>query len=117
MGSGTKTWKAWTPKEITGAERLRLEGLTSRQIAAKLGRTESSVKNLLYVEGVRRPCQRRLFWLNLFGRPHRVLELARRLGLSVSAVKGAKRRLRRLGFSVPAAASRAPLFRATAPGP
>ena len=40
-----KTWKTWTRKEDALLEGLREHGLTLGQIAARLGRTSSSIDN------------------------------------------------------------------------
>jgi transposase len=98
----TKTWKHWTVKEMARLEEFRLAGLTRQQIAVELGRTFAGVALKLQELGIRRP--RALDrWLAILSKPHRIKDVAKEAGVTVSAVKQAKRKLRRAGFDIPRA--------------
>lgn len=102
----SKTWRTWTAKEVARLETLRLEGLTPEQIAPAMGRTVASIRNRLRQESIQarpRHVRTRLRWLDAFRQPHTIRGLAERFGVTVWAVKQAKRKLRRAGFEVPAA--------------
>ena len=97
-----KTHRWWTRTEECRLESLRLSGLTREQIAAKLGRTFHSIACRLAQQKILLP-RRDARYLPLLTRPHRIMDVAAELGVSRWAVHRAKLRLRRAGFSIPAA--------------
>lgn len=94
-----KAWKTWTVKELHRLEEMRLAGRSFEEIAAELGRTVHSAKCRCAIEGVRKP-RAAESWLAAFAKPHTTTALARERGVTVWAVRNAKRRLRRAGFDV-----------------
>ena len=63
-------------RRFTGPEREQIqklvsEGLTSREIAERLGRTEAAVRNIRYREGLKTETARARmrYWLGRFIRP------------------------------------------------
>jgi len=89
----------WTEREECDLERLRLSGMTSRQIADATGRTYQAVRGKLRkIEAIKPSWLMHV--LPLVGVPHRRSEVAERLGIGVGAVKRAKRLLRMAGFDV-----------------
>ncbi len=103
MRRSGKTWRAWTRRQESELEELRTQGLTAREIALRTGRSVAAVKCRLAQLGLKRARAADQRWLELFARPHTIAGLVRLTGLTASAVRGAKRRLRRAGFAVPSA--------------
>ncbi len=96
-----KTWRAWGALELVELAHMRRGGMTTREIAVVLGRTEVSVRDQVN--------QQRLYqtrsvlhdrWEKELTRPHNLRELAARYGVHVNAVKCAKTRLRCRGVPV-----------------
>jgi len=98
--AGRKTWTAWTSRQTQDLLDLRAEGLSSVQIAERMGRTHASVRNRLVKMGAYKPLRRRWQWLDLLRQPHTLRGAAEAMGVSLWAVKVAKGRLRRAGFQV-----------------
>lgn len=101
--AGGKTWRGWGAADDAELARLRAEGLSAAACAARLGRTLPAVKNRIGLLGLGRTSSLVARWLPLLARPHSLREVARAEGVSVWAVKQAKRKLRRLGHRLPAA--------------
>jgi len=99
-----KTWKPWTVNEERKLLALRTAGVTMQAIADELRRTVDSVKCRLWSMEICLPTviDRRERWMSLLvGQPVSLKVAAKIMGVSVNAVKGQKRRLRRAGFDVP----------------
>ena len=101
----SRTCKAWTYKELERCTAMCGKGMTYREIGAALGRGQRSVANAMSRLGVKNagaPHRARSarFWEYVDAckdRPTR-RQLAERLGVTESAVRQYKQRLRKLGM-------------------
>jgi hypothetical protein len=87
----------WRQSELLTLEAMRMDRKTCREIAVVLKRRVNQVRWKVTQLGLIRP-PALLDWLPLLSVPRQRSELARRLGVSVAAVKLAKWRLVQLGY-------------------
>lgn len=88
---------AATIKELA---KMRKDGLTYKQIAARVGSTRYAVKSRLLRNGIRRNNVTQRQWIAALSRPHTNEELARRFHVSIYAVKKYRQRFRSMGVAV-----------------
>lgn len=102
-----RAYRFWSAGELHRLEELYLAGRAVSAIAAALNRTPSAVHWQAHALGLRRPHLRAQLWLEVFTVPHTYRQVAQAMGVSAKSARQAKQRLRRAGFSLPAAAREA----------
>lgn len=95
--------RPWSDRDIGELIRLRRAGLTIREIAEIVERTEIAVHSRLSLLGVHKPRFNRMYhhpMREALCRPHSLEGVAKAFGKSVPAVVSIKWRLKEAGFEV-----------------
>jgi hypothetical protein len=96
-----KTWVAWTDGQLATLEALRFQGLTCREIAVAMNRTEASIRNAVTQNKFDHVPAGRERWAIVLACPRPIRQTAAIMGTTIWAVKQAARKLRRAGFDIP----------------
>lgn len=90
----------WTRKEEERLEHLRLQGKTRLEISILLRRSIHSISGKCRELGITKPLQLLTLYYPFLKRIHSNKGLADKLGVSITAIKSARKRLRSMGYKV-----------------
>ena len=93
--TGKHDWKKWTPCEIRSLSLYRRKGMTIKECAKKLGRTMESVHGYISDNGGFPKVNP---WIEIFTKPHTMLDAANKMFVTVNGAKAMKMRLKKMGY-------------------